>query len=199
MELQAKLTALEEEVGILKVEIKSILQEVRVAVLARQNPFLADDLDRAVPPAPVTSVASPADTVASPNPVPATADEVLAAVAPGTPARIVRLAPSGPSEMDEKEEGPVAAQARRPVDLAALMVWLQETAEAFSPTELTMLITIACYGGLLDEGLKQALIDLSHQVARERPAQASMSEFSLALRKLEAIRPPTTGQLRRAA
>ena len=52
MELQAQLTALEEEVGMLKGEIKAILQEVRVAILARQNPFLSDVLDRPAPVAP---------------------------------------------------------------------------------------------------------------------------------------------------
>ncbi len=37
--MEAKLAALEEEINILKGEIKSILQEVRTAVLAAENPF----------------------------------------------------------------------------------------------------------------------------------------------------------------
>ena len=40
MDLAARVTLLEEEVSVLKGEIKSILLEVRTAVLARENPLV---------------------------------------------------------------------------------------------------------------------------------------------------------------
>src|SRR5262245_33149352 len=42
MDLTAKIEALEEEVNLLKGEIKAILQEVRVAILTRENPVAVD-------------------------------------------------------------------------------------------------------------------------------------------------------------
>jgi hypothetical protein len=65
MDLEARVTALEDEVGILKGEIKSVLLEVRTAFLAQNNPFTSPQL--MAPPAP-----APAPT---PPPAPAPAPE----------------------------------------------------------------------------------------------------------------------------
>jgi hypothetical protein len=193
MELQAKLTALEEEVGILKVEIKSILQEVRVAVLARQNPFLADDSDRLV----AASAASPAPPQTTPG-QPVTL-EALPVAAPAN-LRVLNLPAVSPITSPSEAPEEPTPDARRPLDLAALLDWLQETATAFSQPEMVMLLTIASYGGLVDDGLKDALIELSQQIARDPGTPASVSDFSLALQKLQAIRPATAaGQQRRNA
>ena len=48
--MEAKIAALEEEISILKGEIKSILQEVRTAVLASENPFAGGGSFRAPAP-----------------------------------------------------------------------------------------------------------------------------------------------------
>ena len=197
MELQAQLTALEEEVGMLKGEIKAILQEVRVAILARQNPFLSDNLDR--PGSSATSMLNPFDLGDAPAAVHA-AVPTVEAPAPVTASeagpRVVKVADLG--EVEVESAGPVLSSRKRPVDLAALMVWVQECAESFSHTEFVMLVTMASYADFFDEGLKQALLDMSEQVAREPATRASLADFSLALKKLEAIR-ATTGRQRHAA
>ena len=196
MELQAQLTALEEEVGMLKGEIKAILQEVRIAILSRQNPFLSDDLDRpaggALSIAPLDIGQNPA---AATTPVSTAAPPAPLAAAEATP-RGASVTASEPSE--PAENAPQRMTAKRPVDLAALMVWVQESAETFSHTEFVMLVTMASYADFFDAGLKQALLDMSEQVVREHSERASMADFSLALNKLEAIR-ATTGRRRPAA
>jgi hypothetical protein len=185
MELQAKLTALEEEIGILKGEIKSILQEVRVAVLARQNPFLTDDLAKSMaimaPPSPLTPEAP-----ASQDPSAPFDTHVVPASMPSTPSRVVNFSAVEADAGDAPQPAP--GNSKRPVDLAALMVWLQEATETFSHAEFVMLISMASYADFLDSGLKDTLFEMSEQVPREHTEKASLSDFSLALKQLEAIR-----------
>ena len=195
MELQAQVTALEEEVGMLKGEIKAILQEVRVAVLARQNPFLSNDLEL-----PIAAIASANPFAPAELPVssPATVGPQVVPAAPEASPRVVRLTSVDQAEDEEETPKPAAGSVRRPIDLAALMVWVQECAGTFNHTEFVMLVTMASYADYFDAGLKQALLDMSEQVAREHTAKASLADFSLALKKLEAIR-ATTGRNRRVA
>jgi hypothetical protein len=197
MELQAQLSALEEEVGMLKGEIKAILQEVRVAILARQNPFLTDDLDRLAPT--TKSMLSPFDLGDAPAALPVPllpAEPAAQTIVHDHGSRVVKVADLG--EIEVENAGPVLSSRKRPVDLAALMVWVQECAESFNHTEFVMLVTMASYADFFDDGLKQALLDMSEQVAREHTTKASLADFSLALKKLEAIR-ATTGRQRHAA
>jgi hypothetical protein len=196
MELQAQLAALEEEVGMLKGEIKAILQEVRVAVLARENPFLSDDFDRPVPAATPPNLFDLSD----PSPAPGVAPS------PAMPAQVVLLqeaaAPAASAPKTEPstpdEGGPVLKTGKRPIDLAALMVWVQQSAESFSHTEFVMLVTMASYADFFDEGLKQTLIDMSEQITRELKTKASLADFSLALKQLESIR-ASNSRLQQAA
>ena len=197
MELQAQLAALEEEVGMLKGEIKAILQEVRVAVLARQNPFLADDLDKAfVRPTRSPSAFDLSEAATIPTPTAAPEPIQAAAAAPEPAPRVVLIPPPAPAESDDT--APPLRTTKRPVDLAALMVWVQEAAETFTHVEFVMLVTMASYADFFDDGLKQALLDMSQEIARDHTTKASLADFSLALKKLEAIRASTT-QNRQAA
>jgi hypothetical protein len=70
MEQTDRIAALEEEVSLLKGEIKSILQEVRVALLSRENPFAGGILEApaSVPPA----YAAPAPVAGHESPPPVT-------------------------------------------------------------------------------------------------------------------------------
>jgi hypothetical protein len=201
MELQSQLTALEEEVGMLKGEIKAILQEVRVAILARQNPFLSDDLDRpatnghSINPFDFNEVpvmpAAPAPVTPASAPAPAAEPQASAATAEPAP-RVVRLTALDSLEADLIAPRP--AITKRPIDLAALMVWVQDCADSFNHTEFVMLVTMASYADYFDEGLKQALVEMSSQIAREHTTKPSLADFSLALKKLEAIRATASRQ-----
>jgi hypothetical protein len=198
MELQAELTALQEEVGMLKGEIKAILQEVRVAILARENPFLADgDIERP------SITASPAHLFEMSEPAPAPIAPPIPGVLPvfGMPApeapRVIEP-PRPETTASIENAGHSLKASKRPIDLAALMVWVQEAAETFSHPEFVMLVTMASYADFFDEGLKQALIDMSQQITREHVAKASLADFSVALKQLESIR-ASSGHPRQAA
>jgi hypothetical protein len=192
MELQAKVTALEEELSILKGEIKSILQEVRVAVLARQNPFLDDEF--AASPSPRSTAGSgwPTDEPFMPDTASTSTPGPIALPAAAPMHVINAKAPSQPPQTDAQPEPLAAAtealMASGTLDLAGLLSWLQETAEQFNASDFRMLIQLAAYGGLIDGGLEQSLVELGESVSVSDARKASLPEFALALQKLEAVR-----------
>jgi hypothetical protein len=130
---------------------------------------------------------------------PAATSEALAAAAPVAAADAAHQIIPFPTVAAEPGVLSQAPAVKRPIDLAALMTWFQEAAGSFSAAELTMLVTIATYAELLDEGLKQSLLDLTNQVGKDQKTQATLSDFSLALTKLEAIRTNSGRQWRAAA
>ncbi len=206
MELQAQVTALEEEVGMLKGEIKAILQEVRVAILARENPFLSDDSERPVPSARSINPFDQNDVAPAPFPAPFV-EMPVASPPPSFAAPAVVIQDTAPrpqasarsDQVAPDESSPVLKTSKRPLDLAALMVWVQEAAETFNHPEFVMLVTMASYADFFDEGLKQALIDMSQQIAREHPVKASLADFSVSLKQLESIRASSSSWQRQAA
>ena len=185
MELQARVTALEEEVGILKGEIKAILQEVRVAVLARQNPFM----DHAGDP----SASAPAVNVFTE--IPAASIEPVAPLPPPTPLRPVAR-PEDPVEalwMPEPDpqssaHSSMSQQGTRPLDLAALLTWVQDVSERFSEADFAILLSIGAYGGMIDDDLKDTLLELAQNLPSDETHRATLPEFTLALQQLEALR-----------
>jgi hypothetical protein len=187
MELQARVTALEEELAIVKGEIKAILQEVRVAVLARQNPFIDNDFGDA-PSLPASNGGWPEDAPQATAPM-MTAPTQAPQAAP-TPLRVVSVA-SAPEPAKEPEPAPHESKtegARKTrLDLAALLSWVQETAEQFNADDFKRLVQIGAYGGLIDEGLHASLIELSEGVSGRTAGKASLADFALALQKLEAL------------
>jgi hypothetical protein len=200
MELQARVTALEEEVGILKGEIKTILQEVRVAILARENPFLEEAGEGPVSaanvnffaldePPPVRPVMSEAPAQPAPaSPVAATPPAAAANVEP-TPIRTAaRIEATEPEPVFEAPQARTASDAGiRPLDLAALLTWVQETTERFSESDFAILLSIGTYGDLIDDELKETLMELSQQLPSNESHKASLSEFTLALQQLSAL------------
>lgn len=83
MELTNQVATLQDEVKLLKGEIKSILKEIRTAVLAQDNPFSVG----------VEAVQMPTDTGGTPPPAP---EPVLPAIQP-TPIAQAPVAPIGPA------------------------------------------------------------------------------------------------------
>jgi hypothetical protein len=188
MELQARVTALEEEVGILKGEIKAILQEVRVAVLARQNPFM-DHPGEA--PAPAVNIlteipAAPAQT------------EPVVPLPPPTPLRPLSRTEDPVEELWMQEPEPVTTaqssirrQGTRPLDLAALLTWVQDVSERFSEADFAILLSIGSYGGMIDDDLKDTLLEIAQNLPSDESHRATLPEFTLALQQLEALRDST--------
>ena len=185
MELQARVSALEEEVGILKGEIKAILQEVRVAVLARQNPFM-DHTIEAPASAPGVNVFTE---------IPALPVEPVTPPPPPTPLRPIARTEDPVEELwlPEPDVSPsahssVTQQGTRPLDLAALLTWVQDVSERFSEADFAILLSIGAYGGMIDDDLKDTLLELAQNLPSDEAHRATLPEFTLALQQLEALR-----------
>ena len=190
MELGSKVTALEEEIAVLKGEIKTILQEVRTAVLARENPFAVDAHE-------TLRIPTPED---EPAPVPETPE-------PQAPPKVVQLhaAPEaeqtdstapmafpGRDETDAARRASLGAPANRRWSvgsLATLVAWTQETAARMDPSDLDIVLSLARYGGLIEKELEETLTKLAAPLFEKdpQPRQKGVSDYLLALRELSAL------------
>ncbi|HLF76748.1 MAG TPA: hypothetical protein VJB57_04590, partial [Dehalococcoidia bacterium] len=202
MDLTARVTALEEEVNVLKGEIKLILQEVRTAVLARDNPFAGGGLDSVAGAAPSPAVL-PAFSPPDSGPVFAeTSNGHSAAVRPEpetqadppSPIRpVVSATPPAVNGTKAEVVWQAGEEAERPRrwsvhSLAALMSWTQESAQRFSKQDLGIVLSLARYGGLIDKDLETTLAELAEGLApEEKPLRAGSNDFLLALRQLDAL------------
>jgi hypothetical protein len=191
MELGSKVTALEEEVAVLKGEIKTILQEVRTAVLARENPFAVDTYE----PLPV--------------PTPTPASQPPEAVEAEKPPKVVQLE-SVPDAGPWREQPPVSQHpaavetdaARLPASapqsgkrrwsvgaLATLMAWTQEITSRMDANDLDIVLSMARYGGLIEEDLETTLTKLAAPLfaPQQEKRRIGVSDYLLALRELAAL------------
>jgi hypothetical protein len=194
MDQSSKIAALEEEVSVLKGEIKAILKEVRAAVLAQDNPF-AGARPEPLPSSPRQREepvgAEPAPPRAAPaqKTAPAPAEP---APEPDAPAPQRRTAPL--QAIDLEPDPPALPTALRPTrrvgvqTLATLIAWTQEAAQQFSPDDMQAVLAFARYGGLIDPGLEETLAGVFARL--EAPAErrpATVGEYLLALRELDAL------------
>jgi hypothetical protein len=102
MELNAKISSLEEEVKLLKGEVKLILSEIRTAILSRSNPF-SPDTGQALYADPEALEARPPIRVVKAQPLEEEEEEFPVATSPAEPA---------PETLWPEEEGePVEAEA----------------------------------------------------------------------------------------
>jgi len=191
MELGSKVTELEEEVAVLKGEIKTILQEVRTAVLARANPFAVDAYETLQIPAPVTEPA-PKPTSLQPEPE-APTDIEPPSIAPADRPRLTAI----PTPFPGRDETDVASPDKgQPINrrwsvgsLATLIAWTQETASRMDPSDMDIVLSLARYGGLIDEELEATLTKLSKPLFMQdqQPRPKGVSDYLLALRELSAL------------
>jgi hypothetical protein len=192
MELGSKVTLLEEEVAVLKGEIKTILQEVRTAVLARENPFAAGVHENLQIPTPDVE---PAPLPATPEPAaqqPETLPKVIQLTSAPEPEQPDATPFSGRDETDAAR--PMASQppANRRwsvASLATLIAWTQETAARMDASDMDILLSLARYGGLIDPELEATLLKLSTPLFEKdpQPRQKGVGEYLLALRELSAL------------
>jgi len=209
--MEAKLAALEEEISILKGEIKAILQEVRIAVLASENPF--------------TSPSPRPHLVAVEAPEPESAPKVvqLSSVPPASepdgdlqpahepaytpPASPVpqQSRPYGHQELAASPQEPPLIRGSVPPRattdiraLAALLAWVEETRERLDDSRYKVVLGLAAYGGILDTDLETTLMEAGNTFpGPAADARASMNDCIVALRQLEAILgPPPPESLR---
>ncbi len=68
------------------------------------------------------------------------------------------------------------------------MAWTQEHSQRFSHQDMDIVLSLAQYGGLVDEDLQSTLEKLAKGLAPEEiPLRASSTDFLLALRQLDAL------------
>jgi hypothetical protein len=80
------------------------------------------------------------------------------------------------------------------------MAWTQETAERFNAWDFRLVLSLARYSRIIDEELESTLIDVAAGIpGRESARRASVSDFVLVLRQLEAVLGAVALVQRRAA
>ena len=90
--------------------------------------------------------------------------------------------PASPVAQSSSAKGP------RPLDLAALLTWVQDVSQRFSEADFAILLSIGAYGGMIEEDLKDTLLDLAQNLPSDESHHATLPEFTLALQQLEALR-----------
>jgi hypothetical protein len=183
MDLQAKVTALEEEVNVLKGEIKLILQEVRTALLARENPFTVASTESLALPASLREERGPsgdrgAATLPETQPAPVIHElPVVKPAAPKPQPQVVAL----PAMIE-----PLAGRLDMP-RLAALVNWTQDTTAKHTAADVSIILSLARYGGLLEPDLETTLGKISRTVPQTNNTRASIGDLLVALRQLDAM------------
>ena len=196
MELGSKVTALEEEISVLKGEIKAILQEVRTAVLARENPFVADTSGNpqipavaAEPPVLVDTptVADAPQIDPSPKVVQLRSLEEMAQ--PETPTAVSIPEKNDTDAAPPIQGDPQGRQRWSVGSLATLIAWTQETTTRMDASDLDIVLSLARYGGLIDEELESTLTKLSAPLFQKdsQPRPRGVTDYLLALRELSAL------------
>jgi hypothetical protein len=190
MELGSKVTVLEEEIAVLKGEIKTILQEVRTAVLARENPFAVDAYE-SLPVSELPVTPSPATSETEQEAPPKV---VQLPAAPEPEQHEIENHIPQPSVADETDAARPATS--RPMkrrwsvgSLATLVAWTQETASRMDASDLDIILSLARYGGLIDEELEATLTKLSASLPTpdQEPRRKGVTDYLLALRELSAL------------
>jgi hypothetical protein len=210
MEITAQIAALEEEVKLLKGEIKSILEEIRTSVLTRDNPFTLQSglpvfqpIERSEP----TGKDPPAPEEVHPGAAraPATASEVEDPLP-----HVLRVEPTAtpPETRDGPESAPLPpvagggpevtplptmAEAALPQawsvsTIAGLIAWVDETTSRLGTTHLQMILDLAPFAGLIPPEAEEALLKIVKLASsRKDSATVSVNDTLVALRQLEAI------------
>lgn len=195
MELTSQLASIEEDVKLLKGEIKSILKEIRAAVLSSDNPFSsASGAAKVVtPPSPGPDTIEPVPAGApDPSPFSPHPGEVSAfpAAAPApfsqAPGR-AELKPidSTPRESDEIRE-PAATSL---FTIASLLVWAEDAMNTLGARRFRIMLELAYSAELLSPEVRDVLRDLAEvwSTEKEPDRPVNVNEVLLHLRQLEAI------------
>ena len=211
-DLEPRVRQVEEDVAILKGEIKSVLMEVRTSLLSQSNPFTTTGL--AVPP-PTVAPPSPAATPEPAKPEPARSDQPIPVLKEEAKPddRPLHFDNQNSFAQPERQLAPQQQPVPLPVaprrswelnTLAMLLAWCQGNMVRLSDKEMTSLLSLARYGGLVDEELAGILLEISSSFDDGQTGRAAtVSEYLLALHELHSVikeeEEPATPRLRRVS
>jgi hypothetical protein len=71
--------------------------------------------------------------------------------------------------------------------LAALVNWTQETTAKHTAADVSIILSLARYGGLLEPDLEATLVKISKTVPQSNSTRASIGDLLIALRQLDAM------------
>jgi hypothetical protein len=198
VELNQTISELQEEMKLLKGEIKSVLTEIRTAVLNADNPFTLDASLAAVPPPPLPEPAPPAVEHDGPRfSVPATPpDDAPAAAEPAAPAPAPQPVAAQPVAAQ-----PAPAPAPPPIEpvqqasdwslltVAGLMLWAEDAVATLGTERLRMVVELAAYASLLPPGARDVLVRVAELAPKKdvNEEPASVIDCVVVLHQLEAI------------
>jgi hypothetical protein len=218
-DLEPRVKQLEEDVGILKGEIKSVLMEVRTTLLSQSNPFTGSAFANggfsgssantapSFPAHPEPARSEPA------REIPFFQEESRPHDKPQQTENRTDFAPLAPVPEQQQPFQPPQQPVPLPVaprrswelnTLAMLLAWCQGNMVRLSDKEMTSLLSLARYGGLVDEELAGILLEISGSFDQGKEGRAAtVSEYLLALHELHTViqqeEDPPISRLRRVS
>ncbi|MGB6896482.1 MAG: hypothetical protein WBF37_11165 [Dehalococcoidia bacterium] len=210
MEINAKIAALDEDIKVLKGEVKTILKEIRTVLLSQDNPFASGSggpvfkpQERPVKPSALdsepeteepetpTEAAAPVPEVATPPPAVA---PVPAEAAPPPASQVAPPQAEPPATAPMSAAQPVPAEpapAWSLMTIASMAAWAEDAAAALGSQRLQIILDLAEFAGLVPEELKEALLKLTKlgksKGAAGEDGATSVNQSLVVLRQLEAI------------
>ena len=223
-DLEPRVRQVEEDVAILKGEIKSVLMEVRTSLLSQTNPF-----SNPVPAAPATPavqlhVAEPAYQPQAQAPLvhqeprqqeprqqqswhQESQHDERALQNDNHNDFLAAISQPERQFASQQQPVPLSVASRRSWELntlAMLLAWCQGNMVRLSDKEMSSLLSLARYGGLVDEELAGILLNISGSFDEGKIGRAAtVSEYLLALHELHSVikeeEEPATPRLRRVS
>jgi len=211
MELTHQVAALEDEIKLLKGEIKSVLKEIRAALLNQDNPFTSNSPGlRAGGAAPTSSPDAgppPADVLPLPlHPSPPPAQE------PATSPFATQPPVAQPDQHGEPQHAPpvgapaavaqpIPLHGQRPADdepfeprtslltIASLLAWVEDALASLGTRRFRLMLELAYFAELLSPDVRDVLRDVAEIWANDQEPEGpvSVNECLLQLRQLEAV------------
>jgi hypothetical protein len=211
MELNQTVSALQEEIKLLKGEIKTVLKDIRTAVLTNDNPFVlgagaappVPDTGRAVEEAPLTeeesAIATEPDSDASPllpeeSQIPRTAGAPTgtptaqqAGTPPGDPAAGTEPTPLHDKGHEEPSRPPELRW--NLLTIAGLMTWAEEAVGTLGRQRFEIVLELACLAELISSEVRDVLMRIAQLAPAKEVANQPMNviEGLIVLHELEAI------------
>ncbi len=207
--LSSKVAAIEDEMRIIKGEVKQVLTEIRSAILVQDNPFEeATNRPRAVQIVPAVAEEPARVEIVMPQSQPQPA--VIATAVPHPddarkaqpePAQ-TQQPPLHPSYRDEPpgqqashEQAPKRPQPRQQapqgrwslLTVASLAAWAEDALQKLGSKRLAMLLDLCEVSGYLTPDARQALARVSELDAPEPEQRASAMDVTVLLRQLDAL------------
>ncbi len=203
MELNQTVSALQEEIKLLKGEIKTVLKDIRTAVLTNDNPFVlgagatppAPDIGRPQEEAPLadgeSELATGPDLDASPllageQSIPRTAGGPTGAphvgVSPGPE-------PTPLHKKDREEPGGPPELRWNLLTIAGLMTWAEEAVGTLGRHRFEIVLELACLAELISSEVRDVLVRIAQLAPAKEVAHQPMNviEGLVVLHELEAI------------